>query len=162
MNQPFLIFSLDDYLYALPVSQIHHIIRAVALTPAPKAPDPILGFINMGGRFAPVLDIRKSLNRPPKPLDVNQRMIVAAVSSYLIAFIVDTVEAVIHETPSDVSNVGGDIPAGEIFPGMERFLLGVAEYQQQTVLIYNLHALFPEPVTRLAADRAGEFETSHA
>jgi len=40
-----LAFSVGDYRYALPLSAVNRIVRAVEVTPLPDAPDTILGLI---------------------------------------------------------------------------------------------------------------------
>ena len=152
----FLIFSLDDRLYALPAEDVKHIIRSVTITPLPDGPDLMAGILNMGGRFIPVIDIRKQFNLPSKTLLLSDRFIIAEACGYTIAFIADTVESVVELSakPLDASNAifpSGMEPAS-LFPGMEKFITGVSHQHNRTVLIYDVNSLFPETEIRLAAD----------
>lgn len=52
-------FNLDDQKYALLLSAVIRIIRVVEITSLPKAPEIVLGVINMHGLIIPVFDIRK-------------------------------------------------------------------------------------------------------
>ncbi len=47
-------FFLDDRRFAVPLSTVMRVERIVAITPLPKAPDIVLGVINMHGQIIPV------------------------------------------------------------------------------------------------------------
>ena len=53
------VFALDEPRYALPLSAVERVVRAVEITPLPKAPEIVLGVINMQGQVVPAVDIRK-------------------------------------------------------------------------------------------------------
>ena len=157
MNQKaYLIFSIDDHLFALPVADVKHIIRAAAITPLSDAPDLVTGILNMGGQFIPVINIRRQFNLPPKSLQVSDRFIIAAAYGFTIAFIADTVEEVVALSQKPLSASGdllsADIVSGDLFPGMEKYIIGVSQIDNRTVLIYDITTLFPEEEIRLAAD----------
>ena len=48
------IFNLDDQKFALFLSAVMRIIQVVEITSLPKAPDIVLGVVNMHGRIIPV------------------------------------------------------------------------------------------------------------
>jgi len=157
MNQKaYLIFSIDDHLFALPVIDVNHIIRAAAMTPLSDAPDLVTGILNIGGQFIPVINIRRQFNLPPKSLQVSDRFIISGAYGFTIAFIADTVEGVaeLYQKPQSVSGdlVSGDLLSSDLFPGMEKFILGVSQIGNRTVLIYDITTLFPEEEIRLATD----------
>jgi purine-binding chemotaxis protein CheW len=157
MNQLIcLIFSLDDHLFALPAADVEHIIRAVAITPLPDAPELVTGILNMRGEFIPVINIRLQFHLPPKAIQVSDRLILADAYGYRVAFIADTVEDVVQLSPKPLNASEGllssDMKAGNLFPGMEKFIKGVSEFSNRTVLIYDIHSLFPEETIRLATD----------
>lgn len=157
MNQKaFLIFSIDNILYALSIMDVKHIIRSVAITPLSDAPDLVTGILNMGGTFIPVIDIRRQFNLSSKPLQVSDRFIIADVYGYTIAFIVDTVEGVVElsQEPLDTSDgfLPADIVSSDLFPGIEKFIVGVAQFNNRTVLIYDINTLFPEQEIRVATE----------
>ena len=47
-------FSLDDRQFAVPLSAVMRVERIVAITPLPKAPEIVLGVVNMHGQVIPV------------------------------------------------------------------------------------------------------------
>jgi len=50
------------------VSAVEKVVRAVEITPLPKAPEIVVGVINAQGRILPVLDIRKRFRLPAREM----------------------------------------------------------------------------------------------
>jgi len=131
-----LVFTLDEQRYAIALSSVEKVIRAVALVSVPKAPDILHGLINMQGKITPVVNIRKQFRLPGREMGINDRIIVSRTSIRTIAFIVDNVEGVVAFPRDQVDN------AQEIFPEMEHYMEGVAKLDDNTILIYSLDKLF--------------------
>jgi purine-binding chemotaxis protein CheW len=155
-QQVCLIFSLDDHLFALPASDVGHIIRAVAITPLHDGPDLVMGILNRAGQFIPVMDIRRQFHLPYKTLQVSDRLILAEAYGFSVALIVDAVEDVAPLYPKPLNEsedlLTDDMKADALFPGMEKYIKGVAGLNSRTVLIYDIHSLFPEEAVSLATD----------
>jgi len=151
-KKTFIIFNLDDQRYALSVKSVKNIIRSVALTYLSEAPDLLLGLLNLGGIFIPVINIREQFELPQKNIQISDRIIIADVSKYTIAFIADAVEDVValRQEPLDQSV--------DIFPGMEKFLAGISRYNEHTVLIYDIDTLFPEQTIKHITDELKQIE----
>jgi purine-binding chemotaxis protein CheW len=124
-------FNLDDQKYALFLSAVIRIIRVVEITSLPKAPDIVLGVINMHGQIVPVLDIRKRFRLPQREIQLEHQLIVASTSKRTVALLVDFV--------SDVVEISEEkIIAGEhILPGME-YVEGVVKTEDDMILIHDL------------------------
>ena len=71
----YLIFILDQKRFALGLSGVDKVIRAVELNPLPDNQDLLLGLINMQGRIIPILNIRKHFYLPSREIDVSDRII---------------------------------------------------------------------------------------
>ncbi|MHB8580263.1 MAG: chemotaxis protein CheW [Ignavibacteriaceae bacterium] len=125
------LFSLDEPRYALHLSTVEQVVRAVEITPLPKTPRIVLGVINYYGIIIPVIDIRKRFNLPPRELDLNDLFIIAKTSKRSVVLIVDSVAGV-HEL--DYNNV---IYAEEAFPFAD-YLSGIAKIETNIVLINDL------------------------
>ncbi|MCD6584357.1 MAG: chemotaxis protein CheW [Desulfobacteraceae bacterium] len=145
-KKTFIIFSLDDQRYALSVQSVKNIIRSVALTYLSEAPDLLLGLLNLEGTFIPVINIREQFGLPQKNIQISDRIIIADVSKYTIAFIADAVEDVVElaQKPLDQSV--------DIFPGMEKYFIGISRHNNATVLIYDIDTLFPEQTIKHITD----------
>lgn len=151
-KKAYIIFALDDQRYALPVTSVKNVIRSAALTYLTEAPDLVLGLLNIGGTFIPVINIREQFDLPQKSIQVSDRIIIAQASTYTIAFIADSIEDVVEleQEPLDQSV--------EIFPGMEKFFVGISRHNGFTVLIYDINTLFPEQMIKHITDELNQIE----
>jgi purine-binding chemotaxis protein CheW len=95
-----LIFCLDDRLYALRLSQVNRVIRAVDATPLPQAPEIVLGAIDLQGQIVPLLNIRKRFGIDDREIGVEDQFIIAATSQRTVALAVDNVKEVV-ERPAE-------------------------------------------------------------
>lgn len=125
------LFALDGQRYALHLSAVNRIINAVEITPLPKAPDIVLGVVNVQGQVIPVVDIRQRFRLPQREMQLGDHIIIAKTSKRAVALVVDSTEGVI-EYPKQ-----GAIPPEEILPGTE-YIDGVIKLEDGLVLIHNL------------------------
>jgi len=124
-------FNLNDQKYALPLSAVIRIIRVVEITDLPKAPDIVLGIINMHGLIVPVFDIRKRFHLSQREMQLDDQLIIAYTSQRTVALLVDSV--------SDVAEIMEEqITAGEkILPGL-MYVEGIAKTKDGMILIHDL------------------------
>ena len=87
----FVVFTLDNQKFALPLASVERIARAVAIRPLPKTSDMVLGVINIQGRIIPVLDLRIRFGIPPRPISVTDHLIIVRTATRTLALLVDTV-----------------------------------------------------------------------
>jgi purine-binding chemotaxis protein CheW len=125
------VFTLDEPRYALPLSAVERVVRAVEITPLPKAPEVVLGVINAHGEIIPVVDIRKRFQLPARELDPDDRFILARTSRRLVALVADSVVGM--RELEDRERVTAD----QILPGAE-YIHGVAKLDGDLVLICDL------------------------
>jgi len=76
-----IIVRVEGQRYALPLSKVNRVVRAVEVTPVPTAPDIFMGVIDVGGDVIPVVDLRLRLHLERRPLDVGDCMMVAQQAS---------------------------------------------------------------------------------
>lgn len=124
-------FSLDDRRFAVPLSVVVRVERTVAITPLPKAPEIVLGVINMHGRIIPVFDIRKRFRLPQRDTQLGDQLIVASTSKRTVAILVDSVSDVV-EIPEEKIVTGE-----EILPDIE-YVKGVVKTEDDMILIHDL------------------------
>ncbi|MGA2615924.1 MAG: chemotaxis protein CheW [Spirochaetia bacterium] len=135
----YIVFTLDGLFYAISLSAVSRVIRAVEITPLPKAPSIVLGVINLGGRIIPVVNIRKRFLLPERELELTDQLIVACASrsdgeadrGRLLALMVDEVVGVRDLSPQET------VAAETILSGLEH-LEGVAKTDQGLILIHDL------------------------
>ena len=103
-------FALDNQKYALHLSAVETIIRAVEFTPLPKAPKIVNGIVNFQGKIIPVFNIRKRFNLPVKETNLNDRLIIAHTSKRMVVLIVDSVSNVISKSKEEIINATKILP----------------------------------------------------
>lgn len=128
---PFLIFGLDDQRYALPLEVVQRVIRAVEITPLPKAPEIVLGVINLRGHVVPVMNLRRRFRLPERDLRLSDHLIIAHTSRRVVALAADGVTGVM-ECPAEALT-----PAENVLPRLE-YVTGVVTLADGLVLIHDL------------------------
>lgn len=124
-----LIFTLDDRRYALPVSSVDRVVRIVAVTLLPKAPDIVSGVINVQGRIIPVVNLRRRFGLPERELVLTDQLVVAHTARRTVALVADAV--------LDVIACPVLVESAHIVPGIE-YLAGVAKLDDGLILIHDL------------------------
>lgn len=127
-----LIFELGNQRYALPASDVRELLRAVTLTPLPRAPAVVEGVINVRGVLVPVLDIRARFRVPPKPLQPTDHLIVAHAGGRLVALRVDRALELARLEPAAVER------AEAVVPGVA-YVAQMAKFPDGLVLVHDLN-----------------------
>jgi purine-binding chemotaxis protein CheW len=82
--------------FAMPVSGVMQVVRAVAVTHAPNAPPFGCGEINVRGKIVPVFDWRKCFRMPERVLDPADHFIIVVTPQRTLALWVDVAHGVIE------------------------------------------------------------------
>lgn len=72
--------GVADELFAAPVSKVQEILDMRAIARLPRAPDNLLGMIDVRGQGIPVLDLRRTLGIEPAGDTENTRIVVLSVA----------------------------------------------------------------------------------
>ncbi|MDD5299983.1 MAG: chemotaxis protein CheW [Gallionella sp.] len=126
-----LVFMLGNQRYALPLPKVDRVVRMVAITPLPKAPDIILGVVNIQGRVTPVVNMRRRFHLPERELALTDQLVVAHTSRRPVALVADAVLDVI------ACPVQGIVAAEHIVPGVEH-VAGVVKLDDGLIFIHDL------------------------
>ena len=124
-------FSLDDRKFALYVSAVQRIIRVVEVIALPKAPEIVVGIINLQGTVIPVFDIRMRFRLPAREARIDDQMIIATTTKRTVVLLVDSADDV-KEIPEEKI-----IAAAQILPELE-YVEGVMKMEDGMVLIHDL------------------------
>jgi purine-binding chemotaxis protein CheW len=89
-------FKIDGYQFGLHLQSVQKVVQAVEIQPLVDGPDAIVGVINVHGKIMPVLNTRKRLGLPERPLTLTDFFIIASAETKLIALIVDSVQGVLN------------------------------------------------------------------
>lgn len=138
IDNRYFVFRIDRQQYAVALSAVEKVIRAVELIHLPKSPEFVLGLLNMHGRIIPVINIRHLFQTPERRMKADDQIVISKIASRPIAFIVDKVEGVFEFSKSQI-----DI-AGQILSGMEDCIKGVVKFNNTSAIIYDLDRLFSQ------------------
>lgn len=126
------VFILGDQRYALHLSAVERIVRVVEIILLPKAPDIVLGIINVHGQIIPVVNIRKRFRLLEREIALSNQLIIANTSSRAVALLVDEVHGVLEISEREM------IEAGKILPDMD-YVEGVIKFEDGMILIHDLN-----------------------
>ena len=124
-------FALDGRRYGLLLSTVARVVRMVDVTPLPKAPEIVLGVINVRGQVIPVINLRRRFRLPERAIDLADHLIVARTARRPLALIVDAAIGVLECSDRDVE------PAREVLPGLD-YVEGIAKLEDGLILIHDL------------------------
>lgn len=98
----YLLFSMENEVYGISISQVVEIIELQRITEVPDMPAHMKGVINLRGRVIPVMDLRLRFGMKERAHDSRTCIIIARVGESLVGFIVDTVAEVQDILDTDV------------------------------------------------------------
>jgi len=150
-TQKIVLFSLEEPRYALYLSEVVKVERAVEITPLPRAPQVVSGVINVHGEIIPVIDIRKLFRLPQRDLRLEDQFIIARTSQRLVVLVVDSVNGVYDLEPHHAMS------EGEPFP-FTKYLSGIATIDHGIVLITDLEQFLSLDEQRVLAASLAESE----
>lgn len=125
------VFRVDGQRYALPLSTVERIVRAVEVTLLPNAPAIVLGVINVAGSVLPVLNLRRRFGVLEREIGPADQFVIAHTARRAVALVVDEAQEVIDYPESAV------IASGRIIPELEH-IRGVVKLDDGLVLIQDL------------------------
>lgn len=138
VTRQLVVFNLSGRRYALHLSAVERVFRIAEITPLPKAPDIVLGIVNIQGRIAPVLDIRRRFGLPGRPIDLSDHLIMARTCKRAVAFVTDAVVGVVQRLQTEVT------AADQVLDNLQ-YVEGVAKLDDGLILIHDLDT-FLSPV----------------
>lgn len=135
----YVVFRLGGEEYALPVTAVNSIIRYEDATPVPRAPQGVLGVINLRGRVMPVVDLRHRFSGTPFEPGPMSRIVVAEGAAGPVGVAVDSANEVTEFAPEALKPV----PEGVLSPETARAFSGVVERGGSLVIVLDLDEAVP-------------------
>jgi len=126
-----IVFVLDRQRYALQLSMVDRVVRMVAITPLPKAPDIVLGVVNVQGQVIPVINMRRRFSLPEREIVLTDQLVVAHTARRTVALVADAVLDVIASPAQSL------IETEDILPKIE-YVDGVIKLADGMILIHDL------------------------
>ncbi len=130
-NNQLVVFILDEQQYALNLSCVERIVRAVEITPLPDAPEQVLGVINVEGRVIPVLNTRKRLGLPERELELHDLFIIVSENGRTLALVADQVRPVLEIPDQEV------VSPDKVLPGTG-YVQSVAKMDDGMIVVLTI------------------------
>jgi purine-binding chemotaxis protein CheW len=129
--QQLVVWTLDMQCYALPLSAVERVARAVEVLPLPTAPDIVCGIVNVQGQLVPVVDMRRRFGLPLRDTALADQIVIAQSSRRKMAFFIDAISGIVECDDNDV--IAGEM----IVPGLEH-VAGIAKLDDGMILIQDM------------------------
>tara|TARA_R110002073_G_scaffold56905_27_gene144877 strand:+ start:6353 stop:6871 length:519 start_codon:yes stop_codon:yes gene_type:complete len=152
MELEILVFQCEQRHFGVETHFVREVLRAVSLTPVPKAPDGVMGLVNLRGHVMPVLDTKQLLGLGNAKIRTTDHLIVMRVGCCEIAWHVDHAVDLIRvrsddntggNTADSETTAEGDHARSETSPS-PRFLRTVAKTQLGVVQVLDPTRLYSE------------------
>ncbi|WP_309892346.1 chemotaxis protein CheW [Archangium sp.] len=132
-----LLFTLEAQRYALPLEDVRELVRAVRLTPLPRAPAVVEGLLDLRGELLPVLDMRRRFRLPARRLSPSDHLIVAQAGARRFALRVDRAEGLLALEPGQLD------PSPRELPGVG-YVAGALKLPDGLVLLHDLRTFLSQ------------------
>ena len=141
-TKKFVIFELNNGKFAVPVEQISQITKFEKVFPLPKAPDYVLGVINLRGKIISLIDLEKRLNLRSTDVELNEtkQILFVDLGYETVGMLIDKV---VNLTTLSTDEISEDLEliTGQI--SME-YLKGAAIQDDDIIIILNLDMILSE------------------
>ena len=129
-------FSTGDEEFGVDILRVQEIIRTMAITKVPKAPEFVEGVINLRGKVIPIIDLRRRFGLQSKAHDKHTRIIVIEINTMIVGFVVDSVSEVLRIPASTVE------PPPPVVAGLEsEYISGVGKLEDRLLILLDLDRL---------------------
>ncbi len=98
----YLLFTLAEQEYGLPINKVREIMGLQAITPIPEMPPYVKGVINLRGQVIPVVDLRVRFELEARDYDERTCIIIVSIEELLVGLVVDTVLEVRDIMPDQI------------------------------------------------------------
>ena len=92
-------FLLAGEMFALEVENVQEVLMEQPLTPVPRAPEHIVGLLNLRGQIISAIDLRRRLHFPPREAGQSSKLLVVTGSGAQFSVVVDDIHDVLELPP---------------------------------------------------------------
>ena len=131
--EKYLIFHLEDQLFALPGEQIIEILSMQHITYIPNLPHYIKGIVNIRGKIVPLIDLKLRIGKYEREYDDLTCIILIQSDEITAGFIVDEVKDVTDIAAKDLYPVS-TFASDESF---NRFVTAICKVNNEMVLMMD-------------------------
>ncbi|SKA80773.1 purine-binding chemotaxis protein CheW [Paucidesulfovibrio gracilis DSM 16080] len=129
-------FRIGEEEFGVDILAVQEIIRTMAITKVPKAPEFVEGVINLRGKVIPIVDLRRRFGMDQRATDKHNRIIVIETASVIVGFMVDSVSEVLRIPANTI-----EAPPA-VVSGLESdYIDGVGKLDDRLLIMLNLDRL---------------------
>jgi purine-binding chemotaxis protein CheW len=88
--ETWVLFLVDEQTYALQLSEVERIVRAVEVKRLPEVPAHIRGVVNVQGKVLPVVDLRARFGERSRPVALDDHFIIARTPTLSLVIAADS------------------------------------------------------------------------
>lgn len=144
-QETYLVFRLREDPFVVPVGRVEEVLEYERPTVIPRAPDYLLGIVNVRGRLIPILDLRRRFEIPPTEITVSSRFVVLNLSwdgeTVPLGILVDLVDGVVDldtDTIAALPPVGRETEKDADTLGETGFLQGTARHGDSIYMVLDV------------------------
>ncbi len=141
-SQSYLIFSLRNIRYSIEALLVKEVFSLPELIPIPETPTDIVGLLNLRGAYIPVMHLDKRLGHPLQPFQLSDSIVVVESQGLQVGMIVQTVQEV---REIDTPQIRQEIDYGRVSDINTAFVKGVAQIEDETIVLLNSETLIRQP-----------------
>ncbi len=123
-------FSVNDEQFAIEANHVEGINEILNITKVPKAPEYILGLINLRGNIITIFDVHKLL-KMPQDNSSESNIVIVNVKGEVIGIVVDQVDEVIEIEKENI----------KIDELQESYIKGIIQIQDRIITLITLEEL---------------------
>jgi purine-binding chemotaxis protein CheW len=128
----FLIFSLCQEQYAVPLLKVKEVIALTETTPVPYSPNYFKGIMNLRGQVISVIDLRTKLKMPKGEASSETAIVILDLSPLSLGIVVDSVESVLAVDASEIQ------PPPEVGGASTAYIRGVTRKDKKLILLLDI------------------------
>jgi len=136
------VFSLGDEEYALPITQVHEIIRYTEPRSVASEVDWVRGVISLRGKIVPVYDLASRLGFDSERKE-SAKIVIVETATDMAGVVVDDVEEVLTVEAAQIE----DVPAAD-----NESIEGIAKIDDRLVILLNPAGIFASAAGTAAGD----------
>jgi purine-binding chemotaxis protein CheW len=125
------VFEVGGERMGLHLSAVIRVIPAVEITPLPKAPEVVLGVVNIQGCVVPVFNMHRRFHLPEREVGLDDHIILAQTVHGEVALLVEEVAGVVECAAAEV------VESQRILPHLE-YVEGVVKREDGLIFIHDL------------------------
>jgi purine-binding chemotaxis protein CheW len=118
-------FRLAGERYAVELSLVERVVRAVALTTLPGAPDTVRGIFSLHGRIVPACDLRFRLGLGATPMSVHGQFIITRSATRTLGLMTEGDTEVLECGVDDTADTATVLRGSECIKGIGRLKSGL-------------------------------------